>query len=91
MRQLHLLKTLLLQVYEFSIIPNKKNEVDELVENVALLYKKDLFECDSKDENLLIDGLSITEFITKLAQSKVKKDMSLSNKTIFKCMDLIGI
>lgn len=87
----HLLKTLLLQVYEFSIIPNKKNEVDELVENVALLYKKDLFECDSKDENLLIDGLSITEFITKLAQSKVKKDMSLSNKTIFKCMDLVGL
>jgi hypothetical protein len=87
----HLLKTLLLQVYEFSIIPNKKNEVDELVENVALLYKKDLFECDSKDENLLIDGLTITEFITKLAQSKVKKDMSLSNKTIFKCMDLVGL
>ena len=86
-----LLKTLLLQLAEFSVIPNKKNEVDELIENVALLYKKDLFDCDSKDENLLIDGLTITEFITKLARSKVQKDMSLSNKTIFKCMDLIGL
>jgi hypothetical protein len=87
----YLLKTLLLQLYEFIIVPNKKNEVDELMENVALLYKKELFECDSTDKNLLIDGLTITGFITKLAKSKVQKDMSLSNKTIFKCMDLIGI
>jgi hypothetical protein len=87
----HLLKTLLLQLSELSITANKKNEVDELIENVALLYKKDLFDCDSKDENLLINGLTITEFITKIAKSKVQKDMSISNKTIFKCMDLIGL
>jgi hypothetical protein len=87
----HLLKMLLLQLSEFSVIPNKRNEVDELIENVALLYKKELFECDSKDENLLIDGLTITGFITKIAKTKVQKDMSLSNKTIFKCMDLIGM
>jgi hypothetical protein len=87
----YLLKTLLLQLSEFSIIPNKRNEVDELIENVALLYKKELFECDSKDENLLIDGMTITGFITKIAKSKVQKDMSLSNKTIFKCMDLVGM
>jgi len=86
-----LLKTLLVQLAGFSIIQNKKNEVDELIENVALLYKKELFDCNSKDENLLIDGLTITGFITKIAQSKVQKDMSLSNKTIFKCMDLIGV
>jgi hypothetical protein len=88
---IQLLKTLLVQLAGFSVVSNKKNEVDELVENVALLYKKDLFDCDCKDENLLIDGLTITEFITKLARSKVQKDMSLSNKTIFKCMDLIGL
>ena len=58
---------------------------------MALLYKKELFECNSEDENLLIDGLTITGFITKIAKSKVQKDMSLSNKTIFKCMDLIGM
>jgi hypothetical protein len=87
----HLLKTLLGQIAEFSIIPNKKNEVDELIENVALLYKKELFDCDSKDENLMIDGLTITGFITKIARSKTQKDMSLTNKTIFKCMDLIGL
>ena len=33
----------------------------------------------------------IGDFITKIAKSKVQKDMSLSNKTIFKCMDLIGM
>jgi hypothetical protein len=86
-----LLKTLLLQISEFIIIPNKKNEVDELIENVALLYQKDLFDCDSKDDDLLINGMSITEFISKLAHSKLQKDMSLTNKTIFKCMDLIGL
>ena len=86
-----LLKTLLIQASEFIIIPDKKNEVDELIENVALLYKKDLFDCESKDENLLVDGLTITGFITKLANSKVQKDKSLSNKTVFKCMDLIGL
>ena len=86
-----LLKTLLLQISEFIIIPNKKNEVDELIENVALLYQKDLFDCDSKADNLLINDMSITEFINKLAHSKIQKDMSLTNKTIFKCMDLIGL
>lgn len=86
-----LLNTLLLQVSEYIVIADKKNEVDELIENVALLYKKDLIDCESKDENTLIDGLSITGFITKIANSKVQKDKSLSNKTIFKCMDLIGL
>jgi hypothetical protein len=86
-----LLKTLLSQVSEYILVADKKNEVDELFENVALLYKKDLIDCDSKDESLLVDGLSITEFITKLANSKVQKDKSLSNKTIFKCMDLVGL
>lgn len=86
-----LLKTLLVQVSKFIIIADKKNEVDELIENVALLYKKDLFNYDSKDENSLINGLSISDFIKKLANSKVEKDKSLSNKTIFKCMDLIGV
>jgi hypothetical protein len=34
-----LLKTLLVQVSEFINIADKKNEVDELIENVALLYE----------------------------------------------------
>jgi len=86
-----LLKTLLVQISEYVVVADKKNEVDELIENVALLYRKDLIDCDSKDESLLIDELSITEFITKLANTKVQKDKSLSNKTIFKCMDLVGL
>jgi hypothetical protein len=86
-----LLKTLLIQISEYIVVADKKNEVDELIENVALLYRKDLIDCDNKDEPSLVDGLSITEFITKLANSKVQKDKSLSNKTIFKCMDLVGM
>jgi len=86
-----LLKTLLVQISEYVVVADKKNEVDELIENVALLYRKDLIDCDSKDKSLLIDGLSITEFITKLANTKVQKEKSLSNKTIFKCMDLVGL
>ena len=87
----NLLVNLLLQVSQYIVVPNKKNEVDELIENIALLYKKDLFDCNRKDEKSLINGLSVTEFITKLAKSKAQKDTSLTSKSIFKCMDVIGI
>lgn len=88
---IQLLKTLLTQVSEFIVMPDKKNEVDELIENVALLYKKDLFYRGGYDKDLLVDGITIEEFINKLANSKAQKDKSLSNKTIFKCMDLVGM
>jgi hypothetical protein len=87
----NLVVTLLSQVDKFSIVSNKKNEIDELIENVALLYKPKLFDCSSHDNDLLIASLTITEFITKLAGCKVQKDSNLTSKSIFKCMDMLGL
>ena len=64
---------------------NKKNEVDEMSENIAILYNKELFNgCDQK-----IDDKNFMETITIFAHSKVKSYASLSNKSIFKFMDMI--
>jgi len=80
-------RNLVSQLYHYLSEENKKNEVDELSEIIALLYKKDLYDGD----NLygLIEGLTITEVIVKIANSKVKEYNSLTNKTLFKFMDLI--
>jgi len=85
---INLLHNLLSQIYGFISIENKKNEVDELTENVALLYKKDLIDYDNQTE-YLIEGFTISEIINKLAHSKVKTFSSLTNKSIFKFMDMI--
>jgi hypothetical protein len=84
-------RNLLNQLYNYISEENKKNEVDELAENVSLLYRKELYiinyESNSKYEK--IDGFTILEMIEKLAHSKVKDYKSLTNKTIFKFMDMI--
>jgi hypothetical protein len=87
----NLLVSLLSQVSELIVMSNKKNEVDEIMETIALLYKTDLFDCDNSNNESLVNGLTITEFITKLANSKVQKNMSLTSKTIFKCMDMLDL
>ena len=61
---------------------NKKNEVDELIENVAILYKD--IKSPKFDEKII-------KIITTIANSTTKMYPSLSNKTIFKCMDIIEI
>jgi hypothetical protein len=66
-----LLCNLMRQLVEFIKEDNKKNIVDELTENIALLYSKTLFDEEEQDE-YLIDGSPILETITKLANSKVK-------------------
>jgi hypothetical protein len=75
------------KIYLYINQDNKKNEVDELIENIAILYKKELFV--GKAEYELIDGMTISEIIENLAHSKCKNYLSLSNKSIFKFMDLI--
>jgi hypothetical protein len=79
-------RNLLSQLYSLITVDNKKNEVDELTENIALLYKKDLYNIVKYD---LIEGMTIPQLIDKLAHSKVKDYKSLTNKTVFKFMDLI--
>jgi hypothetical protein len=82
-------RNLLYQIYTFILQEDKKNEVDELTENVAILYKKDFYsnECDYE----LIDGQTIIQVIEKIAHSKVKDYKSLTNKTVFKFMDMIDM
>ena len=77
-------KILLSKIYEFIYLDNKKNEVDELTETISILYKKEIY-----DNIVTIDGLTIYEIIVKIANSKVKDFKSLSNKSLFKFMDLI--
>lgn len=82
---LDLFKQLLIQVYEFIKIDNKKSEVDEIVENLYILYNKNLIE----ECNDLIDGKSMSVIIQEFSQCKAKTWPSLTSKTIFKFMDII--
>jgi hypothetical protein len=86
-------RILLSQIYSFISQENKKNEVDELTENVVLFYKKEFYEDEDEDEieYELIEGFTITEIIEKIAHSKVKDYKSLTNKTVFKFMDMIDM
>ena len=86
-------RNLMAQIYTFISQENKKNEVDELTENIALLFKRDLYGDDEDDdvEYELIEGFTITEIIEKIAHSKVKDYKSLTNKTVFKFMDMIDM
>ena len=79
---MNLLSQLLAQVQEFILLENKRNEVDELTENIALLFKADLVA------EITIDSVSFMTILQNLAKSKMKCYPSLSNKSIFKYMDL---
>jgi hypothetical protein len=89
-----LLVSLLRTMSEYINQPDKKFEVDEIAENMAILFNKDVIKTveDAADygaELYIIDGLTIVELITVFAKSKAKDYKSLSNKSIFKCMDLV--
>jgi hypothetical protein len=84
-------RNLLAQVYLFISQDNKKEEVDELSENIAILFKNDIYENDSGENYELINGFTISEIIEQIAKSKVKDYKSLTNKTIFKFMDMIDM
>ena len=88
---LNITRNLLAQIFGYISEDNKKNEVDELTENVALFYKKEFYESEDKPEYELIKGHTITEVIEIIAHSKVKDYKSLTNKTIFKFMDMIDM
>jgi hypothetical protein len=84
-------RNLLQQMYMFIFEQDKKNEVDELTETIAILYKKELYENYQENDYELIEELTISELIGKIANSKVKDYKSLSNKSLFKLMDLIDM
>jgi hypothetical protein len=81
-------RNLLSKIYEYISIENKKNEVDELTETIVILYKNELYDDNCSE---LIDGLTIVQVIETIAHSKVKDYKSLTNKSLFKFMDLIDM
>jgi hypothetical protein len=88
------LKDLLEVVMSMINQTDKKNEVDEITENIAILYKKDIVDAvlddpDCDEEDYEVSGDSIADTVTILARSKAKDFKSLSNKSIFKYMDLV--
>jgi L-rhamnose mutarotase len=83
-------RNLLSQIYTLLMQDDKKNQVDELTENVSILYNKEIYE-DEEEEYEQIDGYTIPEIIEKIAKSKVKDYKSLTNKTLFKFMDMIDM
>jgi hypothetical protein len=88
---MHITRSLLAKIYEYISIENKKNEVEELTETIALLYKKDLYKDDEANDYDKIEGHTISEIIKMIANSKVKDYKSLTNKALFKFMDLIDM
>lgn len=84
----NIVRNLLSQVYNYINIENKKNEVDEITENIAILYDKELFDNDNYHYEL-IQNKKIYDIIYILAHSKTKDHKSLTNKSIFKYMDMI--
>jgi hypothetical protein len=70
---------------------NKKNEVDEITENIAILYNKTIFENCSPDVDQKIENELFIDIIHRLSLCKVKTYPSLSNKSIFKYMDMIDM
>jgi hypothetical protein len=88
-----LLRNILATVMDMINVPDKKNEVDELTEIVAILFNKDMIEevDDESDtpEKYYVNGETILDTVNGLAQKKAKDYQSLSNKAIFKYMDLV--
>lgn len=84
-------RNLLAKIYDFISLENKKNEVEELTETIGLLYKKQLYEDDKGENYEKIQGYTISEIVEKIANSKVKEYKSLTNKSLFKFMDLIDM
>jgi hypothetical protein len=88
-----ILKDILTTIMNIINSPDKKNEVDELTEIVGILYNKDIIdevddETDDPEDFYVLDQ-TIMNTISGLAQKKVKDYPSLSNKAIFKYMDLV--
>jgi hypothetical protein len=79
---------LFLQIHEFLPLATKKNEVDELTENIILLYKTSIFKNDVATHSpYKINNMSIPEYMGFLSKIKPANYPGLSSKSMFKYMD----
>jgi hypothetical protein len=61
-----------------------------MIENISILYNRSWFkETEKKDDADADEEDCVIKHITQLAYCKSKIFPSLSNKSIFKCMDMI--
>ena len=79
-------KTLAALLHNYISEDDRKNEVNEIAENLSILYNK---KYDIDYANVIIGNEPINSFIKRLSKSKVNDYKSLSSKTIFKFMDLM--
>jgi hypothetical protein len=88
-----ILRDIIVVIVNLINLNDKKNEVDELTEIVGILFNKDLIEeviNDADDETIFnVNNTTIIETVCNLAKLKAKDYPSLSNKAIFKYMDLV--
>jgi len=75
---LNVIVVLKLKFMEYIMIEGKKNEVDEIGENLVIMIREGTFS--NREE--------IKEFVTSVASMKSKNYKSLTSKTVFKFMDL---
>lgn len=85
-----IIQTLLIQLNAFIREENRTNEVNEIGENVGLLFNKKFF-VESDYENIKINDKNLLEYLVSIANSKSKNFKSLSAKTIFKFMDMMDM
>ena len=75
-------------VLVFINLPNKVNEVNELTENINILFDIELFNSKKNVIVFMEDNTTIMEKIILLSNAKNKQYESLSSKTRFKFLDL---
>lgn len=88
-----ILRDILTSIMNMINEPDKKNEIDELTEIVAILFNKEMIDevdedADEPEDYYVLEN-SIIDTVSNLAQKKAKDYPSLSNKAIFKYMDLV--
>jgi hypothetical protein len=77
-----LILALIAKINELMVQENKTNEVNELVETVAVLYHKAEISKYKKANKLFME-------LDKLSSARQKQFPSLNNKSIFKLMDIL--
>jgi hypothetical protein len=86
---INLLSQLLSQVQEFIFLENKKNEVDELTENIAILYNKELIALAEEDNDYDEDDLDISFSNELESQFKSKVQAWMGTPAVKTTLDTI--
>ena len=81
--------TLFTSFLQLILIENNKTIIDEMVENISILYNK--IEFDGYRITTSFGDLSYHALIQEISNLKISKYPSLTNKSIFKFMDILEL